>query len=221
MAAVATTLAVAAVGIGWFFVQQGGDADSSPAVPASTPTAAAIELVPGETVGSHLTPSLVATAPKQWAVANDGAYVNLGSDDGMFIEIDGPLLQVFDPKTSSGTDIPPDGFANWLRDHPWLTVLDDREVLIDGERFPQLTVKVVKGFYKPELGSVVSLGRSADMAESGRWPQIAEGRVLTQTVLEVDGETMVVSAYGAEDDEQRAELDAAQHMVLSTMELPD
>ena len=126
------TLVVA--GAGWFAVTQvGGSSDSAPADPLSTPSAdSVVNLEPGPTVGTRMIPSLSATAPDSWGVFKNGQYVNLGGPgvmSGTAIEIDGPLLQV-SAKSNSDTSISPDEYASWLREHPSLTVLDDRMVVI-------------------------------------------------------------------------------------------
>ena len=218
MSALAAVGAVALVaGTGWFAASQlSVGSDTAPPASVPSPSASAFTLEPGPTVGTGLQPRLVAKAPESWAVYQDDDYVNLGADAGMFIEINGPVLQVFDPEQNTGVSIPADGYASWLRDHPSLAVLDDRMVVVDGQRVPQLTMKVAD-----DTGSGVLLGRSADMAESARWPRFGPGAVVTQTVIEVDGKTMVVTSYGALNDSEQAELDAASELVLSTMKLPN
>ena len=214
-------LVVGALGVGWFASQAGGGSDSSPAVPASTRSASAlpeVNLEPGQTVGTRLQPPLVAKAPDSWAVFKDDAYVNLGAEDmGPFVEIDGPLLEVFDPKQDTGVAIPPDGYANWLRENTWLEVLDDRMVVVDGDRFPQLTVTMAADAPDAEF----RLGRYADTSHGERWPDFNWDEVVTQTVIEVDGETMVVTSIGTASDPAPAELAAALELVLSTMKLPN
>jgi hypothetical protein len=214
---------VLVAGAGWFAMSQlSTGSDTAPPASAPSPSISAFTLEPGPTVGTNLQPRLVAKAPDSWAVMQDADYVNLGTDAGMFVEIDGPILQVFDPEQNAGVSIPPGGYASWLREHPFLEVLDDQMVVVDGQRFPQLTMKVAGDIPDDsELGSGVPLGRSFDMAESQRWPKLRKGQVITQTVIEVDGKTMVVSSYGALDDAEQAELDAARDLVLSTMKLPD
>jgi hypothetical protein len=139
----------------------------------------------------------------------------------MAIEVDGPLLQV-DPKQDSGAPILPDAYASWLRENPSLIVLDERMVVVDGHRFPQLTMQVAHDASDAiDDGYGIRLGKYADSSESGAWREFVRGTVVTQTAIEADGKTMVVTAFGAVGDAEQAELQAALDMVLSTMKLPD
>ena len=222
---VGTTVAVVAVGIGWFVTQASGGQDSAPAAPMSSPSAVEPaptgDLEPGKTVGTQLSPQLVAKAPDSWAIFKDAEYVNLGGTGGISVEIDGPLLQV-DPKDNTGAPILPDEYARRLRENPSLTVLDERTVVVDGHRFPQLTVQVAQDasdVIGDGLG--VRLGKYADSSESGAWREFVRGAVVTQTPIEVGGQTMVVTASGAVGDTEQAELASALDLVLSTMRLPN
>lgn len=216
-------VAVLVVGAGWLTASQlRATDDPAPTDPLSTPSASAsaVTLEAGATVGARLEVPLMAKAPKSWTVWKDGAYVNVGADR-CSIEIDGPLLKVFDPQRSVGISIPAGGYAQWLREHPSLTVVDDRMVDVDGREFPQLVLAVnddASG--APGNGPGVALGRYADMADSDGWQSFDRGAVVTQTVIEVDGKTMVVTSFGALDDAEQAEQDAALDLILATMQLP-
>ena len=219
-------LLVTALGVGWFVSQNGDEADSSPAVPLSTPSATAtslgINLEPGETVGTRLNFPLVAKVPDSWTVYEDGAFVWVDVD-GMestlpHVDIDGPLSQVFDPERRTGVPIPPEGYANWLREHPNLDVMEDRMVTVDGDRFPQLTMMMA--WDAP--GDEVALGASSDdPIRRPQWPDFNKGEQFTLTVIEVDGKTMVVTSAAQSSDAAWEELDAGHELVLSTMKLPN
>ena len=223
LAVVGTTVAVVAIGIGWFVTQASGGQDGAPVSPASSPSAVepapTADLQPGATVGTRMSPQLVAKAPDTWAIFKNGSYVNLGGTDGISVEVDGPLLQV-DPKDNTGGPILPDAYATWLRNNPSLVVLNDQMVSVDGQQFPQITVKVAhNASERIGDGYGVRLGKYADSSESGAWREFVGGTVLTQTPIDVDGQTVVVTAVGATDAAERAELREALYIVLSTMKL--
>lgn len=226
LAAVGAAALVTALGVGWFVSQTGGEADSSPAVPLSTPstsaTAPGVNLRPGQTVGTELKFPLVAKAPDSWTVTKDGAYVWLDVDGSVdtlpHVDIAGPLLQVFDPGQRTGVPIPTEGYANWLREHPSLELLDDRMVVVDGDPFPQLSMRMA--YDAP--GDEVPLGTSSDkQLRRQQWPDFSKGELFTLTVIEVDGKTMVVSSAASASDPAWEELDAGHELLLSTMKLPD
>lgn len=210
-AVVGTVLVVA--GAGWLVGSQvAGRADSPP--PASTVATplpgGGLKL--GPSVGSHMNPPIEAHAPKQWVVDRDSApYVRL-TRGSMTIEIQGPIISLIEP-TKWGANYPPigpAGYAHWLRSNgARVVVLDDRTVMVDGEEVPQLTLMVRESpWYLGYAGT-----RDA--------PTLNEGDVVTITVIEVRGETILVASFGAESDGERAELRAATELVLSTMRLPE
>lgn len=225
MAVLGATLVVA--GSGWFAASQLGGSDTPPADPVSTPTpsASAVAVKPGLTVGTHLQPRLVAKAPKSWVVVDNAGSVLLDSNVSYYnpqILIAGPLLKVYDPDRNTGVDIPADGYAQWLREHPNLTVLADRMVLIDGRQYPQLTLKVDDDAPSGYAGVLLGKFDGADVWDQVGWPwdQVLWGAVFTETVIDVDGQIMVVKSSGARNDVEQAELEAALDLVLSTMQLP-
>ena len=225
LAVVGALVVVGALGVGWFASQAGGGSDSSPAVPASTPSAAGVTLQPGETIGTRLEIELEAKAPETWWVLKDGAYVYLdsdGVDGGMGLEIAGPVLGVFDPVREIEADVPIRGYAEWLRTHPSLTVLDDGAVTIDGYVYPQLVVQVAADAPEvPGYGPGVLLLRAGDMSDPKGWQFFGRGTIVTATVIaDHYYDTMVVTTFGAESDEAEAELDAGLALVLSTMNVP-
>lgn len=210
-------------GTGWFAASQLG-VDSGTAPPASVPSPAALapSLEPGQTVGARLQPPLVAKAPDSWTVYKNGSSVWLdvdGADNTLpHVDIAGPLSQVFDPEQRTGVPIPPEGYANWLREHPSLDVIDDRMVVVDGDRFPQLTMMM--SWDAP--GDEVPLGASTDdPIRREQWPDFSKGERFTLTVIEVDGKTMVVTSAASASDSAWDELDVGHELVLSTMKLPN
>lgn len=226
LAVAGAMLLVAALGVGWFVMQNGDEADSGPAVPLSTPSATAtslgINLKPGETVGTKLNFPLTAKAPASWTVSDDSDWVYLdvdGLDDTLpHLDITGPILKVFDPKQRTGVPIPPEGYASWLREHPRLEVLDDRMVVVDGEQFPQLSMRMDWA----DPGDEVPLGTPIEKpVPRPQWPDFTKGERFTLTVIEVDGKTMVVTTAAQASDATWDELDAGHELVLSTMKLPN
>ena len=222
--------AVVVAGAGWLAGSQLGGSDGTESQPMSPPDAvvspepdsSSATLVPGQTVGTRLQPQLVARAPDSWTVWKDGAFVWLdadGSESTMtHIEISGPVVQVFDPDQKSGVPIPPEGYADWLRENPTLDVIDDRMVLVDGERFPQLTVTMADD----APGKQFRLGRTDhDPIPREEWPDYNRGEVVTETVIELNGKTMLVSSVVDPYDPGRDELEAARELVLSTLKLPN
>lgn len=227
LGAVGAMLVVAAIGVGWLVTQGGEESNSSPAVPLSTPSGPAttsdINLKPGRTVGAGLQLPLVAKAPDSWSVWKDGAFVWLDADGTRstitHIQISGPVVQVFDSEQQSGVPIPSGGYANWLRENPTLDVVDDRMVVVDGQRFPQVTVTMADD----APGKQFRLGRTAGkIIIREDWPDYNRDEVVTETVIEVEGKTMVVSAVGTPFDSAGADvLDEGLALVLSTMKLPN
>jgi hypothetical protein len=61
---------------------------------------------------------------------------------------------------------------------------------------------------------------TAEPLRREQWPDYSKGERFTLTVIEVDGETMVVTSAAAASDPAWDELDAAHELVLSTMKLP-
>ncbi|MFL6183050.1 MAG: hypothetical protein ACJ73J_12175 [Actinomycetes bacterium] len=229
VAVVAGTVAVA--GVGWLALSQlGSDGAepqpmSPPDVVATTPDpdASSVKLAPGQTVGTGVQPPLVAKAPESWAVWKDGAFVWLDADGSQstmtHVAISGPILEVFDPEQRTGVPIPPGGYAEWLRENPTLDVIDDRMVLVDGQRWPQLTI----GMADDAHGAQFRLGRTShNPLPREEWPDYNRDEVVTETVIEVRGKTMVVSAVGTPfDSAGQDELEKGLALVLSTMKLPN
>ena len=219
-------VAVLVAGAGWLTASQlRASDDPAPTDPLSTPSASTsfVRLEPGPTVGTRLEVPLVAKAPESWTVWKDGAFVWLdvdGSESTMtHVAISGPVVQVFDPEQRTGVPIPPDGYADWLRANPTLDVIDERMVVVDGQRFPQLTI----GMTDDARGAQFRLGRTShDPIPSEEWPDYNRDEVVTETVIEVRGKTMVVSAVGTPfDSAGEDQLDEGLALVLSTMKLPD
>ncbi len=230
------------VGAAWFTAANvGGGSDALPATPGPSTNTNAIETPytyqPGQAVGTRLNPPLVTRAPKGWDIPTDESYVWLGQGVGLgpHIEIGGPLLAVYDQETGKGMAVPSagcigpvrpscSGYADWLRANPSLTVLADREVSIDGQNFPQLTVRVNDDATLVSGSGGVLLGKYDDGSATGpSWERALPGETFSETIIRVGkhGDTyMVVKASGAKSPEQQAELEAALAGVLDSMKLP-
>jgi len=244
---VAGTLGAAAVlGVGaWFGASIVGlGTDPAPAGPIDTPTDGVFESddpQPGAEVGSGLPVNLTATVPEGWEVAADSTYVEL-VNDGMphlAIRIGGPIESVWDFEGDKAVDLPPSvcdnypercpSYADWLRTHKALTLLDDGMVHVDGLEIPQLQLRVNDNAPVVERrsnGSNRTEGlRLAGYVDAGpgwpAWPLYERGQIFTVTIIELNGQTYVVEALGAEDDVwQMAQLDVALDLVVDTMEVP-
>lgn len=216
-AVVGTVVVVASAGwlVGW---QSSGDPGSAP--PASTPTTSPPngEFQAGQPIGSHMNPPMEAKAPKSWAVDEDVAPWVRVTRGSLTVEIQGPMNGLITTVNGDCCYYPGfknDGYANWLR--TWgagVDVLEDGMVAVEGEQVAQLTLRVRE--------SPWFLGEVRGMAEvEGPWTELHKGDVVTITVLEVDGETMLVASHGAETGVEARELRSAHEFVLSTLELPD
>jgi hypothetical protein len=130
------------------------------------------------------------------------------------------VREVWDPESTAIIEAPATGYAKWLLDHPLLTLVSSRPVTVDGVRTRQLTFRVDRDAadaYEDGL----PLARNGGYGTRYPWEVVWPGETFTETILEVDGETMLVNAAGAESADERAERDAALDLVLSTMRLPD
>lgn len=219
-------VAVLIAGAGWLTASQlRASDDPAPTDPLSTPSASTsfVRLEPGPTVGTRLEVPLVARAPESWTVWKDGAFVWLDADGTestmTHIEISGLVVQVFDSEQQTGVPLPSAGYADWLRENPTLDVIDEQTVVVDGERFPQLTVTMADD----APGKQFRLGRTdVNPLPREEWPDYLRNEVVTETVIEVRGKTMVVSAVSDPfDSAGEDQLDEGLALVLSTMKLPD
>jgi hypothetical protein len=236
VAVLGVTLAVAATG--WFAVSQlGGGRSTSPADPAPTPTAASLEA--GLRVGNRLEPKLVARAPDSWEVPADERYVWMDSDGdpyGPTVQIGGPVVKVWDTYRDRPGLLSIGGcfsmmggcfsYAEYLRSHPALDLLDERVVTVDGRQFVQLTFEVKADAPDTPGYDGVILGKFDGIDTGQAWDEVEQGTVFTETVIElapgrVDNPTMVVKAAGADAESELTEQAAALDLVLSTMKLPD
>jgi hypothetical protein len=231
--------AVAAVVLGVALVQAtqfGGSPSPQPAhdpSPSPSPSLSS-SLDPGAAVGSKLRPPLAARAPQSWDVMADDEHMTwLVSDQGAVevpktgccdvlrwegeqaIYFVGPIVDLIDPQSGAAVSLPADGYAAWLREHPLLTVVDETTVTIDGQQFPQLTIVA-----NDDSGSVY-LDNQGGNEETPLYSELPDQAVLIETVIEMDGRTMVVRAVSSKAPDQRNELSAALNLVLSTMDLPN
>ena len=156
-----------------------------------------------------------AKAPDSWEVSVDAGPRVRMTRGSMAIEIQGPIIGriTIDGRYFNYPPVPAEGYAYWLRD--WSpAVLEDRTITVDGKQVPQITREIQEDRWM--LGEVAGMAGS----DFGPWPILHEGDVVTVTVIEVKGKTMLVASYGAENDTERAHLQAATELVLSTLKLP-
>lgn len=105
-------------------------------VPTSTPVAGTtISPAPSgdlrETVGALLVPPVSARVPAQWSVDNDTDSLWLSGPKGMSFEVSKPVTAGLDPLKQKVIGAPKDYHA-WLLQHPWVKVLSDERVFVDG-----------------------------------------------------------------------------------------
>ena len=223
----------------WFATSDmSGRNNTLPATPGPSPSLngaqTAFTYQPGAEVGTKLNPPLVTRAPKGWDILADESSVWLGNGVGLgpHIEVRGPLLGVYDQETGEAVTVPGSrcspgfsgpycsGYAAWLREHPSFDVLATRVVTIDGQQFPQLTLRLYDNAAPAAGYDGVLLGSFDDIGTGQSWDQVNAGETFTETVLVLGNKTMVVKATGAQTPEQQAELDAALAGVLDSMSLP-
>ncbi|MFN8099976.1 MAG: hypothetical protein U0Q21_16985 [Dermatophilaceae bacterium] len=102
--------------------------------PPPTPAASgspAPSLDQRQTVGSLLVPPVSARVPAQWSVDNDTDSLWLSGPKGMSIEVSKPITAALDPVKHKVIAAPKDYHA-WLLQHPWVTVVSDEQVRVDG-----------------------------------------------------------------------------------------
>ncbi len=226
-------------GVAWFATSSlGGGNDALPAgqdpSPSTNEVATPFTYQPGTEVGTKLNPPLVTNAPKGWDIPADESYVWLGNGIGLgpHIEISGPMLGVYDQETGKSVKVPDSrctpgvsgpycsGYAAWLREHPSFTVIATQVVTIDGEQFPQLTLRANDDAAPAAGYDGVLLGSFKGSGTDQSWDQVNAGETFTETVLVFGNKTMVVKASGAQTPGQQTELDAALAGVLNSMTLP-
>jgi len=192
-AVVMATAAVLVVTAAWLVAVQpwkgAGVGPASPQPTVSTSPAAPV------IVGSKLRPALTATVPPDWFVVCDCSYVEMAGFDTPVITVS-PLTQVFDPATGRGTAAPAD-YVGWLRAHPWLTLVSQRTVSVDGIEAPQLTLSVRQSATSTDPAQPFL--RFASVAG----PEVVQpyalqspGDVFTETVLTLHGKRLLVRAFG-------------------------
>lgn len=193
--AVATTTAVVLVVLSiWLISSQPWNRSTSIAPATPRPSASATP-AGSVTVGSALQPGLTATVPPGWTVVCDCAYVELTTFGAPVITMV-RLTQVFDPATGRATTAPAD-YPGWLRTHPWLSVLTQRTVRVDGMQAPQLTVSV-----RPDARSgdpaepLLRFARVAGPDVLQPYALHAPGDIFTDTVLTLHGQRVLVTAFG-------------------------
>ena len=223
----------------WFATSDmSGRNNTLPATPGPSPSLSGAQTAftyqPGAEVGTKLNPPLVTRAPKGWDILADESSVWLGNGVGLgpHIEVRGPLLGVYDQETGEAVKVPGSrcspgyfglycsGYVVWLRGHPSFNVLATRVVTIDGQQFPQLTLRLYDNAAPAAGYDGVLLGSFDDIGTGQSWDQVNAGETFTETVLVLGDKTMVVKATGAQTPEQQAELDAALAGVLDSMTLP-
>jgi RNA polymerase sigma-70 factor (ECF subfamily) len=116
---------------------------SEPAKPKPTATAAP---QPAGLPGSKMDVPLAVTAPSGWTPVIDDKSLRFwpeGSrpDTAQNIWLVEPT-QVFDPQSLAPVPAPVD-YATWIRSHPWLRVIGEKDVTVAGRPGEQLDVRVV------------------------------------------------------------------------------
>jgi hypothetical protein len=149
--------------------------------------------VPTAPVGAGLQAGLMAEVPAGWEVYADGRSVELGSAStvGPILSI-GELAQVFDPRRHRPV-APPADYVDWLRHHPWLEVLEDTTVEVDGNQVPELTLRVRDDARTTgDHPAFLHFGR---LAGESNFDTLNPTRVFRVVELPVGDRTVVVTAY--------------------------
>jgi len=190
---------LAIAGAAWF-----GPGIPSPATnPPATAVGSEIHAPPsgpGTLVGGGLGLGLVATVPKGFLTACDCNDVTLIRDRAPWgsLVIETPIAGVYNPSTGT-TDAPPSDYVAWLREHAWLEVLAERTVTVDGHAFPQVTVRV-RNDARDRLIHDLRLVRLSNLGGDMPYTVVRPGQVFSETVLKVDGSTILVRALPGEAD---------------------
>jgi hypothetical protein len=214
----ATAAALAGVVLvagGWLVANHPWRSDAvAPAHPQPSPSVTGPgPLTTAQAVGSHLHVPLSATASAGWTLACDCDFVWMSVPDAGFLSISGPVTQVWNPLTHKAVPPPPD-YVHWLRTHPWLTVLSDRPVEVDGQQVHVLTMRV-------RADATLDLpGLLAKVELDGQpWVPLGLGETFTEAILTVDGRTVLVSAWDAGTATEQNALDAALLVLLHSIRL--
>lgn len=143
---VAIAAAVAAILIGaaaWLLLGDDGATAPPPAKPRPSVSA---EPRPASLPGSKMNEPLAVTAPSGWATVIDDKSLRFWPEGSRpetaqniwFVE----PTQVFDPATLAPVAAPGD-YAAWIRSHPWLKVVAQKDVTVAGRPGTQLDVEVI------------------------------------------------------------------------------
>lgn len=210
----AATAVVVAITSVWLLSSQVWKRATSIAPATPRPTTSVAPAAPA-TVGSKLQPAVTATVPRDWTVVCDCSYVELTTFGAPVITMV-RLTQVFDPATGRAVAAPAD-YPGWLRTHPWLTVVARRTVRVAGTEAPQLTVSV-----RPDAVSTDPAQPLLRFARVGGSELLqpyalhAPGDLVTDTVLSVHGQRVLVSAFGGTtttpDDERQVQQALAEFL---------
>jgi hypothetical protein len=190
--------------------RSGNDVSPSSPKPSTSPATPA-PLTQAQTVGAHLHERLQATAAAGWTVNCDCDFVWLSNPHAGVLFIAGPITQVWDPVKHRAAALPPN-YAQWLRTHPWLTVLSDSTARAAGQVVPILRMHV-----RPDATTDVG-GQLAKVDLVGQpWDTVAVGDTFTEVVLHVGGRTMLVRAFGADTPRMQNALQAALLNLLQSL----
>ena len=184
----------------------------SPASPQPSASATApAPLTQAQTVGAHLHARLRATAAPGWIVNCDCDFVWLSNPSAGVLFIAGPITQVWDPVKHKAA-APPADYAQWLRTHPWLTVLSESTAHAAGQ-----VVTILKLRVRPDATIDVG-GQLARVDLVGQpWDIVGLGQTFTEVILHVGGRTMLVRAFGADTPQMETALQAALLNLLQSL----
>ena len=120
-------------------------ASQQPSAPAPSAPATA-----SATYGQGLGVPIAAPLPPDWTLATDEETVGFFSPGGTQPDTQPATIwlveptYVYDPVTTAAITTPPD-YVGWVRSHPWLQVVSETTVTVDGRPASQLELAVVGG----------------------------------------------------------------------------
>lgn len=149
--AVAAVVALALVVAGgtWYAVGMRNPAHNGGANPVSSMSPSPTDVRP--IVGTHLVPGIVARVPALWTVVNDSETLWLNHGSGASFEVSGPIVKAIDPVSQKVVGAPSDYHA-WLVTHPWVQVVSDDIVTVDG-----IVTHVTRYILQPPASAKVSM----------------------------------------------------------------
>jgi hypothetical protein len=174
----------------------------------------------GTAVGLELRPTLPSVVPQGWTISCDCGFVWLARPDGPVIEVSSALVAASDPVT--GKDLaPPRDLAAWLHAHPWLTVTSDTTVLVDGKPARKITFTATSNLpTSPTSDGLHRLMKASGIPQGQPWFVAEAGKSGTWVILPAGHGYQLVTAFGAEDAAQKAELAKGLSDYLASIRLP-